>query len=507
MVVFVFLCVPIHLMTKVTSVLGGIIKKKHFLVKDFPCLTVSLLIYYTFSIFTQITLCGEKNMKKLLLYFICICIILSNTTFTYAKKKTNEPKIQAKAAVVMDATTGQVLYHKSMYKKKYPASLTKLMTVLLTLENCDLNEKVKFSKEAVFGIEPGSSNIGILPGEVLTVEQCLYGMMLESANEVCSAVAEHISGSVDEFAKLMTKRAKQLGCKNTHFTNANGLHNDDHYTTAYDLSLIVKELLKNPTFRKVSGSRNYLLKKTNKHPARWLGNHHKMIRYPTGSVYSLPEPLTVTSGKTAFTMKAKTCLSTSATDGEMELICIVMDDSGVDVYWDTMALFNYIFKNYHHVMPLQSYHTMPTEQNNIIMHNFFNFLNPQTLDLTVDKNYIVTLPKKASLSDVKTIVTKDLDSNANTIGTLHILYQEEEVGATPIQISDFTAPPIAPKQEEPSSNMTISSFIKKNPLLLLGSIGIGVCALFFYIRLSIKRRSLRLYPRRRKRSKKHESEK
>ena len=449
-------------------------------------------------------------MKKLIIYLVLLCTVLTSTVPVSAKQKTDEPKIKAKTAIVMDATTGQVLYHKYMYKKKYPASLTKLMTVLLTLENCDLNEKVTFSEEAVFGIEYGSSNIGIVPGEVLTVEQCLYGMMLESANEVCSAIAEHISGSVDEFALLMTKRAKELGCKNTNFTNANGLHDDNHYTTAYDLSLILKELLKNPEFRKVASARNYRLKKTNKSPARWLGNHHKMVRYPTGSMYSISEPLTVTSGKTAFTMKAKTCLSTSATNGEMELICIVMDDSGVDVYWDTKALFDYAFKKYQHVTPLTTYNTMPTEENNLIAHNFFEFLQPQKLDLTVDQDYVVTLPKDADLSKIETTVTKDLNASDNTLGTLHILYNNEEVGQTLVHFSDFTAPPIIVKDSKDEFNLShfnfknfhFSSLTSKEKIVFIAGTAIIslllLVFLLFYIRLILKRRTLRFHHNRRR---------
>ncbi|MBO8462394.1 MAG: D-alanyl-D-alanine carboxypeptidase, partial [Firmicutes bacterium] len=285
-------------------------------------------------------------MKKFIIYILLLSMCLMDTIPTYAQTKV--PKIDAKSAIVMDAQTGQILYGKSMKKVKYPASLTKLMTVLLTLENCKLNEKVTFSKEAVYGIEPGSSNIGILPGEILTVKQCLYGMMLESANEVCSAVAEHISGSVEQFSKLMTKRAKELGCENTQFKNANGLHHDEHYTTAYDMALILKEVLKYPEFRTIASARNYRLKKTNKQKGRWLGNHHKMIRYPTDGIYSLSPSLTPTSGKTAFTTKAKTCLATSATNGDMELICIVMEDTGISVYWDTKHLLEYFFNNYEH---------------------------------------------------------------------------------------------------------------------------------------------------------------
>ena len=177
-----------------------------------------------------------------------ISIIMSIPAFSFTipqeiKEKADALELDADAAILIDATTGEILYEKNPYKKEYPASITKLMTMLLAFENCSLDETVTFSRNAVYSIEPGSSNIGIDQGEELTVEQCLYGIMLQSANEVSNGIAEHIDGSMEEFAKHMTQRAKELGAQNTNFVNANGLHDENHYTTAYDMALIAKELL------------------------------------------------------------------------------------------------------------------------------------------------------------------------------------------------------------------------------------------------------------------------
>lgn len=356
------------------------------------------------------------------------------------KQKDFFPKIDAKTAIVMNAKNGDILYYKYMHRKKYPASLTKLMTVLITLEQCQLNEKVKFSKNAIDSIEPGSSNIGMLPGEVITVEQCLYGMMLESANEVCVAIGEHISGSSEQFAKLMTQRAQELGCKNTNFMNPHGLHDDQHYTTAYDTALILKELLKNPTFRRISGSKNFQLKKTNKQPMRWLGNHHKMIRYGTSASYSLSPNLTVTSGKTAFTTKAKTCLSTSATDGSMELICIVMDDAGVCVYWDTKELLEYAYKHYYEYNPVRSYPILKSNPKNIIANNFIRFLNPASLPLQIPSDFTITLHKKSPKNRITKKVIEDIDYSKNLYGAMDFYLNHKKIATTPIYFKPFTEP-------------------------------------------------------------------
>ena len=138
------------------------------------------------------------------------------------------PAVWADSAVVMDYDTGTILYAKEMDKQEYPASITKLMTVLLALENSSPEDRISFSEHAIWGIERDSSHIGIRVGEVLSMEDCLYGILLESANEVCIAVAEHIAGSEEAFVQMMNDRAAELGCTNTHFITTNGLHDDSH---------------------------------------------------------------------------------------------------------------------------------------------------------------------------------------------------------------------------------------------------------------------------------------
>ena len=188
------------------------------------------------------------------------------------------PAVWAESAVVMDLDSGAFLYSKNMDDTKYPASITKILTTLIAIEHSRPSEKVTFSANAVYGIEQGSSNIGIRLGENLTMEDCLYGMMLESANEVCVAVAEHISGSVDAFVELMNQKAASLGCTNTHFTNPNGLPDENHYTTAHDMALIAQAAYNNATFRKVCQTTTYCIGTTNKcGEKRWLSNHHKML--------------------------------------------------------------------------------------------------------------------------------------------------------------------------------------------------------------------------------------
>ena len=174
------------------------------------------------------------------------------------------PQIYAESAIVMEASTGTILYDKNMDQRMEPASITKIMTLLLALENLDMNEEVTFSHNAVYSIEYDSSHIARDEGEILTVEECLYAIMLESANECSNAIAEQVSGSVDAFADLMNQRAAELGCTGTHFVNPHGLPNEEHYTTAHDMALITQEAIKYEIFRQISGSASYSMRTTNK---------------------------------------------------------------------------------------------------------------------------------------------------------------------------------------------------------------------------------------------------
>lgn len=252
------------------------------------------------------------------------------------------PQVAAETAILMDAETGQILYAKGIDEKRYPASTTKIMTALIAIENSTLTDEVTFSAEAVNGIEPGSTHIGIKPGEILTMEQSLYAVLLASANEVSSGVAEFVGGSIPDFVNMMNSRAEELGCKNTHFVNANGLHDPEHYTTARDLANIAREAFKNETFRKIIATEYYIEPKTNiTDEERWLNNHHKML--VSGDLHYDG----CLGGKTGYTSDAGNSLVTYAQRNGMYLISVVLADNAVYQYPDTAALLDYGFSNFH----------------------------------------------------------------------------------------------------------------------------------------------------------------
>ena len=187
------------------------------------------------------------------------------------------PDISADGAIVIEASSGSILYAKNIYDTFYPASTTKILTTLVALDNSELNEIVTVSYAADNYVSKTSSRMGLVEGEQITMEQALYGIMLESGNEATFAVGEHVGGSIAHFIKMMNYKAQQLGCVNSHFANSHGLHDDDHYTCCYDEALIASCAYQNPYFMKITGTATYAMPETNKNPAKILTNHHWFI--------------------------------------------------------------------------------------------------------------------------------------------------------------------------------------------------------------------------------------
>ncbi len=330
-----------------------------------------------------------------------------------------QPEVNAESAFLMDMDSGIVLFSKNPHEKLYPASITKIMTALLTIENCSLKENVTFSKYAVNGIEPGSSHIWTSEGEVLTVQECLYAVMLASANDVCLALAEHISGDVDSFAQLMNQRAAELGCQNTNFTNPNGLHDENHYTTAYDMALIAKAAYKNPVFQTICETRRYTIPATDKTAdPRYLTNHHQM--FPENELAYAA----CTGGKTGFTSDALNTLVTYAEKNGQRLVCTVLRaDSAAASYEDTKALLDYGFDNFENA---QIYDRSEHPEANLLYPNLFYGL-PAAL-ISNKQDCLLTIPVTAPTKDIKIETTltehaivKTYSYNGYLLGTQEIL--------------------------------------------------------------------------------------
>ncbi|ABK61910.1 MULTISPECIES: D-alanyl-D-alanine carboxypeptidase family protein [Clostridium] len=277
-------------------------------------------------------------MRKLLT-FIWIFIITFSVIVYDTKAIDTPPTVSADGVVLMDKNTGQILYSKNLDSPYPPASTTKIMTALLALEKCNLDDVVTIGKNAT---DIDGSKIYIFEGEKLTIRDLLYSLLLQSANDCAVALAEHISGSTQEFVKLMNTRAKELGCKNTNFVNPHGLYDDKHRTSARDLALILRELSKHEDFKKIATTQVYVINPTNKEPnKRFIGNKDKLVLKRSKCYYEGCE-----GGKTGYTIQSKHSFVATATRDNKSLIAVLLHDAK-HTYWDDVInLFNFGFSNY-----------------------------------------------------------------------------------------------------------------------------------------------------------------
>ncbi|MCL6478706.1 MAG: D-alanyl-D-alanine carboxypeptidase [Peptococcaceae bacterium] len=257
-----------------------------------------------------------------------------------------QPEISAEAAVLMDMQSGQILYQRNMNQRMFPASTTKILTTLVAIKKGNFGDRVKVSREACLA---GGSHVGLQEDEVLKFEDLLYIIMLSSANDAAVAVAEHIGGSVEGFARLMNSEARAIGALNSNFVNPHGLHDPDHYTTAGDLALIAREAMKNSVFREIAGTYQYRVQRVLPRPVKGVPqedfvNHNKML-WP-GSRFKYEG---ATGIKTGFTDEAGQCLVASASRNGRELLAVVLNTQNYGMYIDTAALLDYGFSRFKQV--------------------------------------------------------------------------------------------------------------------------------------------------------------
>lgn len=365
------------------------------------------------------------------------------------------PVIAAESACLIDANSGAILYAKNMDKIEFPASTTKVMTCLIAAETCSMNEIVTFSKEAVFGIEKDSSNVGMDVGQSITMEQAIYCVMLASANEVASAIAEHVAGSVDDFAVLMNERARELGCTNTHFVNANGLHNDEHYTTAHDLALITAAYFKNDQLRKIASTTYYEMHATKTQPDEFgIGNHHKML---PGKTYAYEN---IVGGKTGYTVRARQTLTTCAEKNGMTLICSVMRDDAPYQYSDTRDLFEYGFSNFKKINIAENETKYNMDNEEFFKTNIEIFGNNST-SFYLSPSDFVTVPANVNFEDLSSnLIYNDTDSEilADVIYT----YNDMQVGCGHLLMSNPNVKEFKFGAEPTKEKTTLSDEKKKS---------------------------------------------
>ena len=288
-------------------------------------------------------------MKKLkIIFFIFIFLMQFIIFISPSYADSDNLKTYCPSCILIEANTGKILYEKNSNDVRFPASTTKIMTAILTVENCNLDDVATVSHNAVYSIPYDYTHASLKEGEELTIEQLLYALMIPSANDAAIVLAEHISGSVEEFAKLMNKRAEELGCKNTHFVNPNGIHSKDHTSTSYDLALMGKFAMQNSIIRKIVSTTQFTLPATNKYSKadRTFNNSNDLL-----STYSRYYYEGTTGVKTGYTGEAGNCIIASAKKNDFEVILVVLCGESTNTglsqrYLDCKTLFDYAFNNY-----------------------------------------------------------------------------------------------------------------------------------------------------------------
>ncbi len=310
------------------------------------------------------------------------------------------PVISAESAMLMDVDTGTVLYAKNIHEKMYPASTTKMLTCLIAAEHLDLQDTVTFSYSAVHDVPPDGSNVGMDAGETITVEQCLNGILVGSANECASAIAEKVAGSVEAFTQMMNERAQELGCTESHFVNANGLFDENHYTSAHDLCLIGRAFFANETLSQVGNTPRYHFVATATQPDDfWITNKHKLIN----GEYSYPGVL---GGKTGYTSQSKETLVTGCERGAMKLVCVVMKEDDPKQFEDTVTLLDYGFSNFTKVDAAE-YDTGFSLKTGDLFHYGMDLYGDSNPAFSIAPDSFVDLPNTASFQDVQSDLGTD----------------------------------------------------------------------------------------------------
>ncbi|MDO9536198.1 MAG: D-alanyl-D-alanine carboxypeptidase family protein [Bacillota bacterium] len=328
---------------------------------------------------------GEIKYKSIFILFVLMIYLSINTTVS--AESYTYPELTAETAVLMDAKTGQVLFEKNMNEKKYPASITKIMTGMLALEKGNLSDILTMSKEAVFSIGRNTSHIALDVEEELTLEQALYAVSISSANDAANGIAEYISGDLESFAQLMNKRAIESGAMNTNFVNSHGLPDSNHYTTAYDMAKIIMEAIKNPKFREIFSKIRYEMPFTNKQSeTRYFHCRNSLLqgKYQYDGIIA---------SKSGWTSQANHTLVTAAKRGNRELIAVVMDNQSLNSnYEDTIKLLDHGFHDFLDVL----FNVADLETKKPA-----NFNNIEDLNLKPDENIAILLHKSLSVDDLE----------------------------------------------------------------------------------------------------------
>lgn len=401
------------------------------------------------------------------------------------------PGTHGEAAIIMEAGTGEILYGKNIDDQHYPASITKVLTALVALENGKLDDKVTFTHDCVSFLQPGDSSIGMKENDEITLEQALYATLLASANEAAYAVAENVGKNAGHdyqwFIDQMNVRCKELGGTNSNFVNANGLHDENHYTSARDMALIGRELFKHPEFFKIVQTLQYEIPASGTCQQHVFQQKHKMLQTGSDKYYEY-----AVGGKTGYTSDALATLITMADNGRMKLICVVLRTHGGKNYPDTTSLFNYAFDNFERI-------DVKDQEKSEDVGEILN-------DESGERCGYVVVPKGVKFSDLKMEMKLD-KGNAGEV-TLTYTYEGNVVGSAKAKVSEKYAKEHRAeikgqeKKVKKSSDSSTGKSLKEMLIIVILAVLLLFLILLFIAKIRQYRRKLERRRRRRRRRKK-----
>lgn len=341
----------------------------------------------------------------------------------------NAPQISAQSAILMDADSGAILYEKNVHEQLYPASTTKLLTCVIAVENCSLDEIVTFSHDAIFDTPRDSSNIALDVGESITLEQCLNAVLIVSANEAAYGLAEHVTGTTwQDFADIMNERAKELGCVDSHFVNPNGLPDDDHYTSAYDLAMIGRAFFAHELLCKISSTAKLVIPATDTQPDHIVAYSKNQLF--AGNTYAYEY---LVGSKTGYVNASKNILVSCAEKDGMKLIAVVMVEDTPSQYVDTVALFNYGFNNFDKVNIAETETKYNIDNAGFFYSNNDIFGSSRPI-LSLNTWDCIIVPKTISFSEVESTISYDT-GNAQEAALITYTYRDRFLGTVSVDFA------------------------------------------------------------------------
>lgn len=427
-----------------------------------------------------------KPLRTLLISLLCVLVCTQSVLAAV-------PETYSETYVVMDATTGQVLLEKDMNKQMYPASITKILTAAIALRDGNLDDEWEMSYKATHSIDYDSTHIALTEGEIVSVRSLVYTMMIESANDSANGLAEYIAGDIDDFPAIMNETAQEIGAVNSHFTNANGLPDPDHYTTAYDMALITKWALSIDGFRDVFGAEEYTMPADNKKTESFTYGTHNHMLVDSAYYYEGTE-----GGKLGWTEEAQHTLVELVRRGDMEIIVVLLKSQTQYLkYQDAIALCDYCFDNYAVSTfsgALFAHDPIPVMENGVTVAN----VTVSTDDISVNRPstvakadiiYSLDVPEFYTLGDTIAPQAVFTDRAGEIIATVPLEYTYEQVTSA----ADTSAATDTQPVPERSTDHPVFAVLLK---IMLGLAAFA--AVCFVIMLCIRFYNLHIRKRRRK---------